>query len=167
MCEKCEAREAQEQLAQPGVRIVAVASVDDSSVLMYGHGVFARWDFPPGVKALTPEDDKYREIAHHQEGINTPEARKKLRVMLAMNGYTGEQLAEFESKLDERARVPLEERVAEVWFDDQRVPYLTLDSGEEIYAATFGAEGDFEEFVGDRVVVEVPFMGGRLPAEAE
>jgi hypothetical protein len=160
-------RQAVERVAKFGNRVVAVASTDKETVLIYGRGSFDRWDFPPGVGPLSPEDDKYREIAEQFEAAERPDVRKHLRVLLAMKDFTPEQMAEVESDMDKRSRLPMEERVAEYWREDKQVAYVRLDDGSEVWDATFGPEATFEShFVKGRTVVEVPFLGS-IPADAE
>lgn len=166
MCRKCEAKAKLAEIIENGSKLIALASQDDSTVLIYGEGVFEKWDFPPGVGPLDEDSDEYRDIAHAFEQAESPEQRRAVRVALAANGFTGEQMAQMESDLDERQRQPISERVQDFWKESEQVPYVKLNDGEIIWGATMGPAGEaFDDFVAGRTVVEVPFFGASVDAE--
>ncbi|WP_093803957.1 hypothetical protein [Streptomyces sp. Wb2n-11] len=159
---------------KPGTRIAAVRNADDTTVYLYGRGVYAG-DFPRPGSGNWPEST--RQMARNViegEDDNVDELRaaddawmvRKLAETVEAGKRTQEEadreLAEYRRiRLEREARraaMSVEDQVVELLTNMDLNPRLDLDGGGTVWGCEcwWMPEEEFDKFLGGRTVVEVP-----------
>lgn len=159
MCQRCEHDSLMENV---GKRVVCLASMDESTVLIYGHGVFEGSFFNENTPPPTEEEREQMRVSLVE--WDSPEARRKRMMMgLVQSGGSMEAMTELAANMDAEEAKPLDQRISEWWEREHTGPRVRLDDGSVLYAGEstplmFGPEDTFDEFVAGRMVMEVPYL---------
>lgn len=150
---------------EPGTRVFAVRNADETTVTMYGFGVYAgRFARPNAIKFSEEEIDEITEqiVAASSEPIDVAGVQAHYDRHVAEGKCTQETANDLvikyvRDKEESRARDP-RERALEIIDKMNSNPRVDLDNGSTVwgYQCWWAPEDGFEAFVAGRTIVEVP-----------
>lgn len=154
--------------ADKGDRIVAVCEANETTVFIYGRGVYAG-DFPRPGSGNWSESQRATAEALLRKNDEDPVPLRWLAkywaAKVAAGEKTQEEADEIVTKAAERREAdkarPMEDRVAGLLTTLDLNPRLDLDNGRTVWGfqCWWGHETGFEKWVGAREIVEVAAPG--------
>ncbi|MFF1469107.1 hypothetical protein [Streptomyces mirabilis] len=153
-------------MTEIGTRVFAVRDADETTVHLFGRGVYAGDHPRPGSDNFSEAQLAAAEALLAKSDGDGPEdmewLAKHWEARVAAGEKTREEADEILAKAREHREAemakPMEERVAKLLRAVVSNPRIDLDNGTTVWGfqCWWGPEDGFEKWVGDRELIEVP-----------